>query len=358
MQMDIHEDIHLARLPPSTFYTGRAWHAYLIEHVWRKSWSFMETRPPKKPGFKSTTLLPGAAQEELVWSHAADGQTRLLSNACTHRAAQMLSGESKRLRCPYHGRQFDSQGKVCKAPGFPSGHPAFQDRLPEARWGSLGPLIFASIHPAISLETLLRPIEDRIGFLLNRMPNDPVETQRFTRDTSWLVYCDNFLEGLHIPFVHPALSQSVDISTYQVHLLPWGSVQIAQARPGDPAIIPPPGHPEEGQRIAAWYFWLFPGTMLNVYPWGISVNQVYPLGPEKMSVVFEAWCWDEDLRQKGAGSDLAQVEQEDAEVVLKVAQGHRNTLAVRGRYAPTAERAVHHFHRLIQDQLSPVDGTV
>ena len=67
--------------------------------------------------------------------------------------------------------------------------------------------------------------------------------------------------------------------------------------------------------------------------------------------IFEAWCWDEDLRQAGAGADLGLVEQEDADVVLRVAEGHRNRLTSRGRYAPVAERAVHHFHRLIQHQL-------
>ena len=351
MQMDIHEDIHQARLPTSDFYRSPRWHQHLIEHVWRKTWSSMETPPPGEIGFRETTLLPGAAQEQLVWSRAADGKLRLLSNVCTHRSAKMICGDSKRLRCPYHGRQFDERGAVSKAPGFPEGHAAFQDDLPEASWGTWGPLFFGSIFPAVPLSEVLAPINERIGFLQHRIPNAPVTRQRFTRKTSWLVYCDNYLEGLHIPFVHPSLSQSVVISSYDVALFPWGSLQIAHAKPGEPALIPPKGHPDAGQRIAAWYFWMFPGTMLNVYPWGISLNQVYALGPEAMEVIFEAWCWDETLRTTGAGGDLTSVEQEDANVVLRVAQGHRNRLTTRGRYAPDAERAVHHFHRLLQHQI-------
>ena len=33
--------------------------------------------------------------------------------------------------------------------------------------------------------------------------------------------------------------------------------------------------------MAAFYFWLFPNLMLNFYPWGLSVNIVYPTGPTR-----------------------------------------------------------------------------
>ena len=39
----------------------------------------------------------------------------------------------------------------------------------------------------------------------------------------------------------------------------------------------PPGHPDEGQAIAAYYLWLFPNMMFNFYPWGLSVNIVIPV---------------------------------------------------------------------------------
>ena len=41
----------------------------------------------------------------------------------------------------------------------------------------------------------------------------------------------------------------------------------------------------EGE-VAAHYFWLFPNTMLNLSPWGLSLNVVMPLGPRCTRVRF------------------------------------------------------------------------
>jgi choline monooxygenase len=109
----------------------------------------------------------------------------------------------------------------------------------------------------------------------------------------------------------------------------------------------PESHPDHGRRIGGYYFWLFPCTMLNVYPWGVSVNVVLPLGPERCKVVYTTWVWDPARHDTGAGSSLDQVEMEDEAVVEACARGVRSSLYERGRYSPTRERGVHHFHRLL-----------
>ena len=70
-----------------------------------------------------------------------------------------------------------------------------------------------------------------------------------------------------------------------------GVVQLGVARPGEPAFAPLPGaHPASalglGERLAAVYLWLFPGLMVNAYPWGLSVNAIEPLGPDRTRVRF------------------------------------------------------------------------
>jgi hypothetical protein len=73
--------------------------------------------------------------------------------------------------------------------------------------------------------------------------------------------------------------------------------------------------------IAAFYYWLFPNLMLNFYPWGLSLNVVYPLGPERTRVSFLSYVWDEARRQSGVGADLHRLEMEDEEVVESVQRG-------------------------------------
>ena len=87
--------------------------------------------------------------------------------------------------------------------------------------------------------------------------------------------------------------------------------------------------------------------MLNFYPWGLSLNLVQPLAPDRTRVSFRGYVRSADLVASGAGAALDQVEQEDEAAVEAVQRGLRSRLYDRGRYSPSHERGVHHFHRLL-----------
>jgi len=84
---------------------------------------------------------------------------------------------------------------------------------------------------------------------------------------------------------------------------------------------------------------------VNVYPWGVSINRVNPMGLARTEVIFARYVLNSDLLESGAGSDLHTVEMEDEAVVEATQRGIRSRLYTRGRYAPQHEAAVHHFHR-------------
>ena len=130
-------------------------------------------------------------------------------------------------------------------------------------------------------------------------------------------------------------------------LFAWSSLQVGIARDDEDVFDLPPGSPDRGQRVAAYYFWLFPNLMLNVYPWGISVNIVSPLGVDQTRVTFLSYVWDASRLDRGAGAGLDRVEREDEAVVESVQKGVRSRLYDRGRYSPSREQGVHHFHRLL-----------
>jgi choline monooxygenase len=87
--------------------------------------------------------------------------------------------------------------------------------------------------------------------------------------------------------------------------------------------------------------------MLNFYPWGLSVNLVQPRGIDRTRVAFRSFVWDASKLEAGAGSGLDRVEAEDEAIVQAVQRGVRSRFYRRGRYSPTRERGVHHFHRLL-----------
>ena len=52
---------------------------------------------------------------------------------------------------------------------------------------------------------------------------------------------------------------------------------------------------------------------------------------------------------KGAGGDLDKVEAEDQEIVEATQKGVSSGLYHRGRYSPTKERGIHHFHMMLTE---------
>ena len=215
------------------------------------------------------------------------------------------------------------------AKGFPS--PA--DNLPQVAFGEWAGQAFASLDPAAAFEDFLAPVRaslarDPVG----ELTYDPTRDRDFSVNAHWALYVENYLEGFHIPFVHAALNEVVDYGTYAGELHRYSNLQLARDKQGE---------------VAARYWWVFPNLMLNVYPWGISVNVVEPQAIDRTRVLFRSFVWDESRLERGAGAGLDRVEAEDEAIVEAVARGVRSRLYTRGRYSPTRERGVHHFHRIL-----------
>lgn len=350
---DIDPDIRRARSLPPRAYGDPGLFERQRERVFAPSWQWCpEASAVTHDGDAAPfTLLPGCLDEPLVATRSA-GAVRVLSNVCTHRGHPVVAcaARSASLRCRYHGRRFAHDGRFLSMPEFREaiGFPSADDDLAAVSLDRWGPLDFVSLRPAVPLAGVLAQIEARVGSLdLGRLVRDGSTDRDYEFDASWMLYCDNYLEGLHIPFVHPALDDAIGYDDYRTELAPWGTLQLAFARGDALAFALPDGHPDAGRRVAAFYAWVFPNMMLNFYPWGLSLNVVQPVGPLRTRVLFRAWTWDESLRGHGAGGGLDQVEMEDESVVVASQQGMRGMLARRGRYSPTKETGVHHFHRLL-----------
>ena len=348
MRFDVDPDIRRARTLPAEAYGEEAFGA-LTERVLARAWSWVgDEDDVATPGSVCPVeTLPPPRPEPLVLVRDGAGVVRCLSNVCTHRGNLVVAGRgtATALRCGYHGRRFGLDGAFLSMPRMEGaeGFPAPEDALPRVPLGRLGRLLFASLRPAVPFDDWLAPVRPLLEALrVDEGTPDPSASRDYDVAAHWALYVDNYLEGFHVPFVHPGLTAALEPSGYDVETLPHAVVQRATARPGEPALdLPGP------RRLAAVYVWLFPTTMLNVYPWGLSLNVVRPLAHDRTRVTFRSYVRDERLRSTGAGADLDRVEAEDESVVESVQRGLRSRLAARGRYSPLEEAGVHHFHRLL-----------
>ena len=362
MDPDLHvdADIAKARTLPSAVYFEPDLYRRALERVFVPSWQPAgDVGRLKAPGHVIPfTLLPGSVDEALVLTLPEDGRPRCLSNVCTHRGTIVVEGEGHQqtLRCRYHGRRFGLDGCMRFMPEFEETQdfPSPSDDLPTLPLHQWGPLHFTSLDPACAFEDWIHPVRERVDWLRpERFRAYEAHASDYLIEANWALYCDNYLEGFHVPYVHAAsLGDKLDYDGYHTELFEWSNVQIGIAREGEPAFELPAGHPDEGKRIAAWYFWLFPNVMLNVYLWGVSLNVVQPLGPTRTRVLFRSYVGDESQLGEGAGTALHRVEMEDEEIVESAQRGVRSRLYDRGRYSPKREQGPHHFHRLLSRALA------
>ena len=357
-RITIDPDVRRASTLPGWFYSDPDVFALVRERVFAPSWQLAgDATEVRVPGqVRPFFLLEGLLDEPLVLTRDADDGLHCLSNVCTHRANLVVegTGTSPGLRCRYHGRRFGLDGRFVSMPEF-EGAEAFPSRADDLRSVAVahwGPLVFASLAPASTFEDWIREVRERCGWLpLDAAVFDPSRSRDYLVHAHWALYCENYLEGLHIPYIHAGLNETLDYSAYETELFRHSSLQLGVARGGEDAFDPPASSPDHGRRIAAYYFWLFPNLMLNFYPWGLSVNVVKPLAPNRTRVSFRSYVWDASRLGQGAGAALDRVEREDESVVESVQRGVTSRLYDRGRYSPAREQGVHHFHRLLAQPL-------
>ncbi len=356
--MRVDPDIRRASTLPGRFYADSELYDRTRERVFVRSWQLVaDAGRVATPGrVCPLTLLEGLLDEPLLLTRDLDDQPHCLSNVCTHRGNLVVEGpgDLRGLRCRYHGRRFGLDGRFEAMPEFDDvvDFPRPADDLPRIPFETWGDLVFTALDPAMPFEDLTAEMRARLEWLRwDRLVLDPARSREYLVRAHWALYVENYLEGFHIPYVHAGLAEALDYGAYRTELFPWSSLQLGIARGGEEAFDLPASSPDHGTAVAAYYFWLFPNTMVNAYPWGLSINVVKPLGPDRTRVAYWSWVDDPARLERGAGAGLDRVEREDEAIVERVQRGVRSRLYDRGRYSPTRETGVHHFHRLLTDLL-------
>ncbi|MBC88915.1 MAG: choline monooxygenase [Euryarchaeota archaeon] len=344
----IHPDITKAHTLPSRFYTDEKSFQHLMNDM-RNSWYFAA----HSSQFVEHDVIPLIDIEEMLGDALIltnSDKIRCLSNVCTHRGMLVATGPRKcsTLQCKYHGRTFGMDGCLKNMPEFQDveGFPSASDDLPGfpiTEWKGLQ-LVGGDRY----LKEAIAELQSRLGWLdVASFKHDKSRFRSYEIGANWALYVDNYLEGFHIPFVHGDLHGVLDDDEYRTELFEGGVLQIGIARKGEPHFAPPENSQECGERVAAYYYWFYPGLMLNFYPWGLSINQVIPLSVDRTRIVYHGYVGNPEMLGKGAGGDLDKVEMEDQEIVEATQRGVSSKSYDRGRYSPKMERGVHHFHRMM-----------
>jgi choline monooxygenase len=352
-------NIAKAKTLPTDFYSIPDNFEAAKEKIFAPSWQFIGSKELVKfnGDVQPFTLLEGYMNEPLMLTNDNHGNINCLSNVCTHRGnivAYKACSKASNLRCKYHGRLFELTGKFISMPEFKEveNFPCEEDHLPVLPLYSWGNLLFTSLQPKEDAHVYFQEMMQRLSWLpIDEFTLRADLGKTFEVDANWALYCENYLEGFHIPFVHAALNAALSFGDYSTELYAKASLQLGIGKDQEDCFDLPPGSEDYGTNVAAYYFWVYPNMMFNFYPWGLSINVVNPIAVNKTRVEFTTYMWKEDKYDKGAGSNLDKVEMEDEEIVENVQKGIVSRFYNHGRYSVTRETGTHHFHRLITESM-------
>ncbi len=286
----------------------------------------------------------------IILVRGSDGVLRTFHNVCRHRAGPLALQDgrgAKALQCKYHGWTYSLTGQLRSAPEMQSAAAFDIARicLPPARAAEWSPVVFASLTEDVPV---LDEVLDGIRAHAQATLAQPLAFHRrvsYTLDCNWKVYVDNYLEGYHLPHIHPALNKLLDYRSYTTTCARWHSLQHSPLEGAEGA---PYGKGE------AYYYFVYPNTMLNCLPGRLQTNRVVPLAVDRCRVDFDyyyAAAGDDAEAQRRREQDQAfsdEVQVEDAAICAAVQKGLASGSYEPGRLNPKREAGVKHFHDLLR----------
>src|SRR5579871_6237064 len=347
----IDPDIAQASTLPANYYLDSALEAQEKEEIFCRTWQVVgHTSQLAKPGSYFTTNLAG---EPLLIVRNTSGDVKGFYNVCKHRAGPPAEGcgERKVFRCGYHGWTYSLDGALLNAPEC-EGVENFQREdfgLTPVRLEMWEELILVNLDPeAEPLATSLGRLPEQAAyFQFGRMKL--FERRIYEMECNWKIYIDNYLEGYHLPSVHPGLNRELDYGSYTTELFESYSLQSSPIRgPENESSTTRRYSQAKGDDVAE-YFWIFPNWMLNCYPDNVSLNIVLPVSTERSIAIFE-WYFPQSILATEAPAQTMrfsdEIQAEDVRICEIVQKNLRSRSYSRGRYSVKQERGVHHFHSL------------
>jgi len=261
-------------------YTGPETFARERERIFSRTWQLLG--PASQVAEAGQYVAAELAGAKVFAVRGRDGVLRAFRNVCRHRGARLLpegAGRCNLVRCAYHNWAYDLDGTLKTAPWFGE-EPGFD----VADW-PLEP-IFAEIWRGL-LFVAIAPDEtlaQQLGATVDELADEPIETfgryrsERLVFDANWKIYTDNFVEGYHIPGIHPAFFKAIDFEKFET------SAHDNLVRMTAP--------PREGLFYRGKWLWMWPNWTLSLFEGGMNTSRINPVSHERTELIYNFYFAD------------------------------------------------------------------
>lgn len=290
-----------------------------------------------------------------------NGQPQLISNVCRHRQAQMLtgSGHVKNVVCPVHNWAYDLDGRQIAAPHFPKIPCLDLERTELSDWNGL---LFAGPR---DVHRDLAPLDGWTELASSDYVLERIDEEE--HDLNWKVFLEVYLEDYHISAVHPGFRAFVDPADVRGAFQAVGGdrffcEQVHVRWPLPPAATPKFAAYQKvlmdvlaGRRppYAAIWMCLFPGQLVEWYPYTMVATTYTPLSPTRTRLRSEYYFERQiaETRRDYVETGLAVLDEvtgEDHRAAQTLHSGRRALFErgenVQGPYQMPMEQGLRRFH--------------
>jgi choline monooxygenase len=327
------------RTLPAFSYRDQAFHERERARIFGREWLVMgRSDEVARPGTYAAATLAGYP---LVVVRGDDGVMRGFHNVCRHRAGPLVADGHGSARggfvCGYHGWSYRQDGTLLRARDF-GDDPEFDaacfglHAVQVAEWAGL---IW------VNLDESAPGFHEDLAMFVHEADGFPLDAYRFRTEFSedlacnWKTYVDNYLEGYHIPLVHPALMREIDVSQYEVSVGDGYVVHSAPAR--------------DGARNLGKWMWRWPNLAFNLYPDGMNVERIVPLSHDRTRVTYTFFFTDIDDATIDATIAVSTNTLAEDRVIVEAVQRNLDAgVYDTGMLSPKHEAGVHAFQQLVR----------
>ncbi len=315
-------------------------HAVDVRRIFPTSWQLLG--PISRLVERGDYLATEISGNKVFAVMTRDG-LRAFRNVCRHRGARLLpegSGRCATIRCPYHQWVWGEDGSLLNVPWW-GDDPDFRmadwtlDRVALGVWRGL---LFVSLAPEVALEA-------QLGAAVDELAAEPIERyawvseERLVFDANWKIYTDNFVEGYHIPGVHPAFHRAIDFDRFETVALD-GMVRMTA----------PPRH---GLFYRGKWLWMWPNWTLSLFDGGMNTSRINPIDHRRTELIYNFYFEDVSperaaAREKTIADNLAVV-REDFEICLATQRNYESGAYRPGPLSPLHERGVAYFQQRLRE---------
>lgn len=239
MPFEVDPDISRAKTISTQVYLDPEIYRKSKEKIFARSWQFIgdSTQVREAKWVTPVDLLPNMINEPLLLTRDENGSLHCLSNVCTHRGNILVEKACRvnDIRCCYHGRRFRLNGEFLSMPEFKEvqNFPSADDNLHQLPLHQWGPWLFTSLNGS-DAAPYFEDMAKRLSWMdFSSFQLRPELSRDYNVGANWALYCENYLEGFHIPFVHSGLNAVLDYGNYSTELYRYSNLQLGIARDGE-----------------------------------------------------------------------------------------------------------------------------